>query len=132
VGSVLGGVFGYVIGYGLWDVLEPYMVDRVFSAENFDAVAEQYREHGFWAVFVAAFTPIPYKVFTVTAGVVQLDIPGFVAASVVGRGGRFFLVALVIRATGQRAKELIDRYFNLATILGTALLIGGFLLVRAL
>jgi membrane protein YqaA with SNARE-associated domain len=132
IGSVLGGLFGYLLGYAMWEALEPYMINRVFSQENFDKVAQLYREWDFWAVFVAAFTPIPYKVFTISAGVAKLDLLGFTAASIVGRGGRFFLVALVIRLTGERAKRLIDKYFNLATLLGTALLIGGFLLVKAL
>jgi membrane protein YqaA with SNARE-associated domain len=130
-GSVLGGLFGYLLGYAMWGALEPYMINRVFSQENFDKVAELYREWDFWAVFVAAFTPIPYKVFTVSAGVARLDLAGFFAASVAGRGARFFLVALVIRLTGERAKRLIDKYFNLATIIGTVMLIGGFLLIKA-
>ena len=132
IGSVLGGLFGYLIGYAAWGVLEPYMLGRVFSQENFDKAAELYREWDFWAVFVAAFTPIPYKVFTITAGIAKLDLFGFTAASIVGRGARFFLVALVIRLAGERAKLLIDKYFNLATVVGTVLLIGGFLLLKSL
>ncbi len=132
IGSVIGGLFGYMLGYAAWSVLEPYMINRVFSQENFDKVAQWYREWDFWAVFVAAFTPIPYKVFTISAGVAKLDLLGFTVASFVGRGGRFFLVALVIRLAGERAKQLIDKYFNLATIIGTILLIGGFLLIKGL
>lgn len=130
--SVLGGLFGYVIGYAMWGALEPYMIPRIFSQEQFEKVAQLYRDWDFWAVFVAAFTPIPYKVFTVSAGVAHLDLFGFTAASIAGRGGRFFLVALVIRLTGERAKQLIDKYFNIATIIGTILLIGGFLLIKGL
>ncbi len=132
VASVLGGLFGYLIGYALWTTFEPYLVGPVFSQENFDLVTAKYNEYGFLAVFIAAFTPIPYKVFTVAAGVAQLNLLGFVLASLCGRGGRFFLVALVIRLLGPRAKKWIDEYFNLATVIGTALLIGGFLLIRAI
>lgn len=132
IGSVIGGIIGYYMGFAAWEVLEPYLVNRVFSQHDFEAVTGQYRQHGWLAVFAAAFTPIPYKVFTVTAGVAELNVAGFVGASFVGRGARFFLVALVIRMTGQRAKDLIDRYFNLATLLGTGLLIGGFALVKLL
>lgn len=132
VGSVLGGLFGYYIGYGLWATFEPILINRVITQDNFDVVTEKYREHGGVAVFAAAFTPIPYKVFTIAAGVARVDLAGFVGASVLGRGLRFCLVALVIRLTGARARDLIDRYFNLVTIVGAVLLIGGFLLIKAL
>lgn len=131
-GSVLGGLLGYYIGWGLWTTFEPLLINRVITAENFEAVTAQYREHGGIAVFTAAFTPIPYKVFTVAAGVSSVDLVPFVGASILGRAGRFMLVALVIRMTGNRAKELIDRYFNLVTIVGAILLVGGFLLVKYL
>lgn len=130
--SVLGGLFGYVIGYALWSTFEPYLLNRVFSRENFEIVTAKYNEYGFAAVFIAAFTPIPYKVFTIAAGVAKLNVLGFLLASIFGRGGRFFLVALVIRILGPRAKRWIDEYFNIATIAGTVLLIGGFLLIKAI
>lgn len=132
VGSVLGGLFGYFIGYALWATVEPYLIPHVFSREKFNEVNDWYNEWGLLAVFTAAFSPIPYKVFTVAAGIAKLNLLGFTGASIVGRGGRFFLVALIIRRAGPRAKELIDRYFNLVTIVGTVLLIGAFLLLRAL
>ena len=132
LGSVLGGLFGYYIGFALWSSFEPLLINRVISQANFDAVTRTYHEHGGEAVFAAAFTPIPYKVFTVAAGVAKIDLTQFTIASILGRGGRFFLVALVIRLAGPRAKRWIDEYFNLATIVGTLLLIGGFLLIKAL
>ncbi len=131
-GSVLGGLLGYYIGYGLWSVFEPILLGPVVRPEDFAAVTEKYREYGGVAVFAAAFTPIPYKVFTVAAGVSHLDLLPFVGASLAGRGGRFFLVGGVVRLFGDRAREIIDRYFNLLTIVGAVLLIGGFLLVRAM
>ena len=132
LGSVLGGLFGYFIGAALWSSFEPLLINRVISQVNFDAVTRTYQEHGGEAVFAAAFTPIPYKVFTVAAGVAKIDLVPFTVASLLGRGGRFFLVALVIRLTGRRAKDLIDRYFNLATVLGAVLLIGGFAAIKLL
>jgi len=129
-GSVLGGLFGYFIGYALWTTFEPYLINRVFSQETFESVTHKYNEYGELAVFIAAFTPIPYKVFTVAAGVAKLNILGFTAASIVGRGARFFLVALLIRALGPRAKQWIDEYFNMVTVIGTILLIGGFLVIK--
>lgn len=132
LGSVAGGIFGYYIGFGLWQFMEPLILDRVFSTEVFNTVTAKYREHGVMAVFVAAFTPIPYKVFTIAAGVAALNLPLFIVASFVGRGGRFFLVALVIRIFGDKAKQFIDKYFNLITVAATLLLIGGFALIKLL
>ena len=130
--SVVGGLFGYLIGYALWATFEPILINNIISQANFEAVTQRYNEYGELAVFAAAFTPIPYKVFTVAAGVAQLDLLKFAAASFAGRAGRFFLVALVIRLAGARAKALIDRYFNLATIVGTILLVAGFAAIKLL
>lgn len=131
LGSVLGGLLGYYLGYGFWSVFEPVVLKVPgFTAARIEYVTGLYREYDFWAVFVAAFTPIPYKVFTITAGISQLNLPAFILASVVGRGARFFLVALVIRAFGEKAKQFIDKYFNMLTIAATLLLIGGFLLLK--
>ncbi len=132
LGSVLGGMFGYLIGYALWATFEPYLINRVFSQATFDVVTGKFNEYGELAIFIAAFTPIPYKVFTVAAGVAKLNILGFTAASIVGRGARFFLVALLIRKLGPRAKDWIDANFNLVTIVGTLLLVGGFLAIKYL
>jgi len=132
IASVLGGVVGYFISYALWSTFEPWLIGNVISEANFTAVTDRYHEYGEVAVFAAAFTPIPYKVFTVAAGVAKLDLLKFIGASLCGRAGRFFLVALVIRLAGPRAKELIERYFNVATVLGAVLLIGGFALIKVL
>lgn len=132
VGSVLGGVAGYFIGYALWATFEPYLVGPVFSRESFELVTGEYQKHGELAVFIAAFTPIPYKVFTVAAGVAELNLLGFTAASLVGRGARFFLVALIIRLAGARAKELIDKYFDTVTLVTGVLLVLAVVLYQLL
>jgi membrane protein DedA with SNARE-associated domain len=116
----------------LWATFEPILIGSVIAREDFDLVAEKYQQHGGLAVFTAAFTPIPYKVFTIAAGVAKVNLGAFMLASLLGRAGRFFLVALVVRLTGNRAKDLIDRYFNLATVVFAVLLIGGFVLVKVL
>jgi membrane protein YqaA with SNARE-associated domain len=130
--SVVGGVLGYLLGWGLWATVGPYLLDTVFPAERFDEVMGYYHQYGITIVFAAAFTPIPYKVFTIAAGVAHLNLAMFVGVSLFGRGARFFLVALLIRMFGARARAFIDRYFNLVTLVATALLIGGLLLLRAL
>ena len=132
VGSVLGGMFGYLIGFSMWELFEPLLIRSESRRADFNYVCEQFNSRGELWVFIGAFTPIPYKVLTVASGVTKLRFATFLLASVVGRAGRFFLVSLVIRLTGNKAKELIDRYFNLFTILFVALLIGGFALIRVL
>ncbi len=130
LGSVVGGVLGYAIGMTLWSSVDQFIFEHVFAQAKFDKVMEIYRDQGVWVVFTAAFTPIPFKVFTVTAGVAKLDLFEFIAASAVGRGARFFLVAGIVRMMGARAKEFIDRYFNILTIVAVALLLGGIALLQ--
>jgi membrane protein YqaA with SNARE-associated domain len=130
VGSVLGGVIGYFLGFALWSSVEPLIIPALFSAEKFAKVAGLYNEYGVPVVFAAGFTPIPYKVFTVAAGVAEINLPAFIATSFVGRGARFFLVAVVIRRYGVQAKDFIDRYFNLVTLAFTVLLVGAFVLLK--
>ena len=106
LGSVLGGVFGFIIGYFLW--YSPsgeltgianffFRVIPGFTPEVFDNVGAQYDAHNFLVIFTAAFTPIPYKVFSITAGVFQINLPVFIIASILGRGGRFVIIGLLIR-----------------------------------
>jgi membrane protein YqaA with SNARE-associated domain len=130
VGSVLGGILGYYLGFAMWDVVEPLLIPSVFSQEKFEEVTGIYDEYGIPFVFVAAFTPIPYKVFTVAGGVAEINLPAFIVTSIIGRGARFYLVATVIRRYGDLAKDLIDRYFNLFTVAFTLLLVGAFLLLK--
>lgn len=116
VGSVAGGLAGYVIGWGLWQTVDEYFYRFVFSPEKFERVSDLYRDHGFWVVFIAAFTPIPYKVFTIAGGVCAVPLPMFVIASVVGRGGRFFLVGFLLWWYGERMRHFVEKYFNVLTL----------------
>lgn len=134
VGSVFGGVVGYLIGLSLWGSLSPYFFQYVpgFSPEHFNYVRELFVRYDFWTVFAAGFTPIPYKVFTIASGVFKIDFPVFVVASFISRGLRFVLVAWLLHRFGVIAKEFIDKYFNLLTMLFLFLLIGGFVVVKYL
>lgn len=128
IASVLGGMAGYGIGALLWtDGMREFFTTYVFSQAKFDYVGGLYERWNFWIVFGAAFSPIPYKVITITAGVFGVSFPLFVLASVIGRSARFFLVAWLFRRYGPPIKDFIERRFALVTIAGTALLIGGFL-----
>lgn len=130
VASVVGGVFGYWIGSVIWDQVSGIFFSYVFSHEIFDKVSILYRDNAFWAVFTAGLTPIPYKVFTIAAGVFHIQFPLFVVASIVSRSSRFFAIALLIRFFGPPIRDFIDRYFNLLSIAFVVLLAGGFAVVR--
>jgi membrane protein YqaA with SNARE-associated domain len=130
VASVVGGAFGYLIGWVLWEQVSGFFFNYVFSERLFNAVAEQYNQNAFWAVFTAGLTPIPYKVFTVAGGVFEIDFREFIFASVLGRSARFFAVAGLIRVFGPPIRVFIDRYFNLLSIAFVVLLAGGFVVVR--
>ncbi len=129
-GSVIGAVGGYLIGWGLWSAVEGWFIPGIFSQEAFNSVGELYNEWNFWAVFAAGFTPIPYKIFTIAAGVFAINVPLFLLASVIARGMRFTIFAWLIWKFGAPIKEFIDKKFNLLAILFTVLLIGGFVLIK--
>ena len=97
--SVLGGVLGYLIGFFALDLVEPWMVSAGYW-DGYLQVRGWFETWGFWAVLAAGFSPIPYKLFTIAAGALAMFMPAFVLASVIGRGGRFFLVAGLIRWGG--------------------------------
>lgn len=132
IGSVLGGIVGYAIGWLLWTEVQGFFFSYVFSHEVFDKVALLYQEHAFWAVFTAGFTPIPYKVFTIAGGVFEIPFPVFVIASALSRSARFFLVAGLLRWFGPPVRVFIERHFNWLSIVFVVLLIGGFLVVKYL
>jgi membrane protein YqaA with SNARE-associated domain len=118
-GSVAGAIGGYIIGYAFWQAVGTYFFLYVpgFTEELFNKVCLSYEENSVFIIFTAAFTPIPYKVFTITAGVSKISIAPFILASIVGRGARFFLLGLIFKKFGKTAREYIEKYFNLLTIL---------------
>ena len=138
IASIVGGMIGYLIGYELWYSGDGY--SRIaeffflyipgFTMENFLAAKSWYDLYSFWIVFTAGFTPIPYKVITITAGVANINIIMFFIASIISRTLRFFLIALLIWRFGSPIKDFIERRFNLLTIIFVLLLIGGFILIK--
>jgi membrane protein YqaA with SNARE-associated domain len=133
IASVLGAVLGWFIGCALWTTIGGFVMAHFgwlgFTQENFDKVADLYHQYGFMAITVAAFTPLPFKVFTITAGMFNIGLPVLLIASVLGRSARFFTVAAGIYVFGPPVKELIDKYFELAMIVFAVLLVGGFVLI---
>lgn len=130
-GSVLGAIAGFYIGLKFWDVGQG-IIFRYVSPEGFEAVKNYFIKYEAWAVAIAGFTPIPYKVFTISAGFFNADFSVFIIASVLSRGARFFLVSGLIRIFGPTIRSFIEKYFNLLTIVFTALLIGGFIVLKYL
>ncbi|HZX45120.1 MAG TPA: YqaA family protein [Candidatus Nanoarchaeia archaeon] len=132
VGSIIGGMFGYIIGYGLYESVGAWIIEALHYQPYFDAVGKMYAGNAFVAIIAAAVTPIPYKVFTIAAGVWKINFWTLVFASIVGRGFRFFLIASLIYFFGARIKTFIDKYFNLMVTLFLGLLVGGFLVIKYL
>lgn len=110
--SVLGGIFGYFIGRWLFESVGQVIIHSLGYEQYFMQVGEWYKANAFLAILAAALTPIPYKVFTIAAGVWQVGLFPLVAASILGRGLRFFTVATLTYVWGERVKVFIDRYFN--------------------
>ncbi len=137
IGSIIGASAGYLIGFFLWQnsageytALANFFYENVFSVESFNSVGDLYREHDFWVIFTAGFTPIPYKIFTITGGLFGIDFVMFIIASIISRGARFFLIAALIWKFGAPIKSFIDKYFNLLALAFTVILIGSFVLIK--
>ncbi len=109
--SVAGGVFGYMIGLFAFDLVEP-LIREGGHWDKYLLAQEWFARWGFWAIFIAGFSPIPYKVFTIAAGVAAMPLAPFVVASLVGRGARFFLVAGLMALGGPRMETALHRYVD--------------------
>jgi membrane protein YqaA with SNARE-associated domain len=140
-GSVSGALLGYAIGHFLWWTpsneftgIACFFFDNIpgFTQQAFYDIRKLYIEYDFWIIFTAGFTPLPYKVITISSGAFNINIFMFILASVVSRGARFFLVAALIWKFGLQIKSFIDKYFNWLAIAFTVLLIGGFAAIKYL
>jgi membrane protein YqaA with SNARE-associated domain len=130
VGSVLGGILGYAIGLHGYEAVGRPIVEFYHGQEVMNTIKLKYDQHGFLGILIAAITPIPYKVFTISSGVFKFDFLLFVIASILGRSTRFFVVAGLIWKFGPTIRDFIDKYFNLLSYAFMILLIGGFVLIR--
>lgn len=129
--SVLGGIAGYAIGMGLFEAIRPWLADSHYW-EAYVTSREWFDKYGVWAIFVAGFSPIPYKVFTIAAGVAALNLPGFFIASLIGRGARFFLVSGLIVLGGDQLAANLRKYVEGIgwAVVAVAVAIIGWLMVR--
>ncbi|MDD4804185.1 MAG: DedA family protein [Candidatus Pacebacteria bacterium] len=113
--SILGGLFGYFIGAVLFETVGKWLVSVYHLEKELETVGVFFNQNAFLSIFTAAFTPIPYKVFTIAAGLFKLNIFVFMMASILGRGMRFFIVAYVMKLFGEKISNIVLKYFNIAT-----------------
>lgn len=130
IGSVLGGCFGYLIGWKFMALVGNRIVELYGLTPKVETIEILYNKYDAWAVGIAGFTPIPYKVFTISAGMFQINFLVFVIASFVSRSARFFLVGGLIYTFGPQIQRFIDKYFNLLATVFTVLLVTGFILIK--
>jgi membrane protein YqaA with SNARE-associated domain len=126
VASVVGGIVGYAIGYLLFDTVGRFLINLYGYAGQLEYFKTAYDQYGHWIIMIAGFTPFPYKVVTIASGFVKYDLLLFVILSVLTRGARFYLVALLLYLWGDWARDFIERRFELLTVVFAALFIVGF------
>ena len=130
IGSILGSLFGYFIGWSLFESVGKAIVNTYNLEEIIKLIGEKYKENAFFTIFTAAFTPIPFKAITITAGLFKIPLQTLIYASLIGRSARFFLVAGALRLFGKKIADSIEKYFDIFSIVFVVLLAGGFLLLK--
>jgi len=134
IASVLGGILGYCIGMFLWSLISPWAFAHLgfigLTEPNFAKFHTWYDKYDFWIVFTCGFTPLPYKVCTISAGVAAISFPGFLIASALSRSARFFIVAGLLGWKGERIKPVLEKYFNWFSFAFVFLLIAGFVVIK--
>ncbi|MCX7983401.1 MAG: VTT domain-containing protein [Bacteroidetes bacterium] len=130
VGSVLGGMFGYLIGYQFFELIGQKIISLYGVHAEYAYVQRLYNENAFSAIAIAGFTPIPYKVFTIAAGAFEVSFATLVYASLLSRSARFFLVAALFYVFGPTIKPFIDRYFEILSVIFVVLLMLGFIVIK--
>jgi len=128
IGSVLGGVAGYYLGLKGGRRI----AKRIFSERMIDKADNYFKEYGAWAVLIAAFSPIPYKVFTITAGIFKVNLKKFVIASIIGRGARFYAESVLIMLWGEEILAFIDSNLEIITLITAAVIIAVVVLRKRL
>ena len=128
--SVLGAVLGYFIGWGLWEVVNEVFFTYIIDQNYFEIIKVKFQNNALLAIVGAAFTPIPFKAFTLSAGVFKINLLILIVGSTIGRSARFFIEGGLIYFFGVRIKDFIEKYFNILTILVFILIIAIFYLIK--
>ena len=132
VGSVMGGCLGYLIGWQFMGAIGDRIIEFYGLSSKVDAIAALYQNYDAWAIGIAGFTPIPYKVFTISAGAFDINFAVFLMASGISRSARFFLVGGLIYFFGPGIQKFIDKYFDILAVAFTILLVAGFVIIKYL
>ena len=130
IASVIGGLFGYAIGYFLLETLGRWVIDLYGYGEKWQAFEDAYAEWGVWIILIKGLTPIPYKIVTIASGAAHFSLAVFIIASITTRGLRFFLLAGLLRAYGAPIQEFIEKRLTILGWIFLIALIGGFVVVR--
>jgi membrane protein YqaA with SNARE-associated domain len=130
--SILGGLFGYFIGYAFFQSIGVALIEFYGHQEGFTLFQDSYNEHGAWIVFAGGITPLPYKIITITSGAVGMNVLVFLIASLLSRGLRFFIIAGLLWFFGPTIKKQLDRHLTIITILFFILLLAGFYMIKIL
>jgi membrane protein YqaA with SNARE-associated domain len=128
--SVAGGVIGYAIGMFFFDAVGQQVIEFYNAQEKFDKAVGWFNEYGVWIVFIAGFSPIPYKLFTITSGLLGLALVPFILASIVGRAGQFYLISGLLYFGGEKLEKSLKKYVEWIGWAVVVLAIGAFLLLR--
>ena len=128
--SVLGGIFGYIIGYFLYDAIAVSIIEKFHLQMSIEKFKMFYDKYGMLSVFIAGFTPIPYKVATILSGFLHMNIYYFVLISVLSRGIRFFLVATLIKIFEEKAKKFIESHLGWVSLIIVVVIIGIFVIIK--
>jgi len=128
--SVLGAVFGYFVGFALFESIGQPIVDSYGLQQEFVKVGESFNNNAFWSIFTAGFTPIPFKVFTIASGLFRVNILTLLIASALSRGMRFGLVAWLAHKLGSKYKRQIERYIDIISVVFLVLIVLGFLVIK--
>jgi membrane protein YqaA with SNARE-associated domain len=129
IASVVGGFFGYAIGYFLFETVGKWVIDLYGLQGGFAQFQEQFNQYGLWIILIKGMTPIPYKLITIASGAAHFDLATFAAASVVTRGARFYLVAGLLYVFGEPIRTFIEKHLTLVTTAVAVLVVIGFIVV---
>lgn len=130
VASVVGGMLGYLIGYGLYEAVALPLIHLYHMEARADALVLQFQQYGLWVILLKGLTPIPYKIVTIASGMARFDFGLFVAASIITRGARFFILAALLRHFGDSARHFIENRLTLVTTVMLATIVLGFVAIR--